>query len=231
MVAGLDGCRGGWYIVQESTDGTITGRVCASFRDALQLIPAPAPIAIDIPIGLKSSGARTCDLAARRALAPTRGSSVFPAPIRPVLHASTHKEASDMRRAVEGKGISIQSFNITGKIREVDAALRASPTDADRVYEVHPELCFASLNNAKPLSHSKKRASGRAERLALLAQHFGDAPERLLAERPRDIVAADDVIDAFVALWTARRIANGTAASLPSVPEQDELGLRMAIFT
>ena len=135
-----------------------------------------------------------------------------------------------MRRTIEGKGISIQSFNITAKIREVDTALRASPADADRVYEVHPELCFASLNNSRPLSHSKKRASGRAERLALLKVHFGDALECLLADRQRDRVAADDVIDAFAALWTSRRIANGTVKSLPAVPERDDLGLRMAIF-
>ena len=200
MIAGLDGCRGGWYVIREDSHGAITGSVCASFVEALSLIPAPSLIAIDIPIGLKASGPRNCDLAARRVLAPTRGSSVFPAPLRPLLLASTHAEASGMRRATEGKGLSIQSYAIMAKIREVDTALRASPQQADRVFEVHPEVCFAILNDSRPLANSKKRSAGRTERLELLAKAFGNEPERLLAERPRKTVAADDVIDAFHAL-------------------------------
>ena len=135
-----------------------------------------------------------------------------------------------MRRAIEGKGLSIQSYAIMAKIREVDTALRASPQQADRVFEVHPEVCFAMLNDSRPLANSKKRSAGRTERLELLAKAFGNEPERLLAERPRKTVAADDVIDAFAALWTARRIANGTAESLPAIPERDNLGIRMAIL-
>jgi predicted RNase H-like nuclease len=231
LIAGIDGCRGGWFLVEGDTENaTVQGSVCGSFADVLTRIPAPTVIAVDIPIGLHSLGARSCDEAARQLLRPRRSSSVFPAPIRPVLDAATHKAASECRRGVEGKGMSIQAFAITGKVKEVDSALRSAPEHASRVFEVHPEVSFAMLNGAQPLTHAKKRAIGRAERLALLSSHFGDTPQRLIDGRSKGLVAADDVLDALVALWTAQRIVRGTAVSLPPVPERDEVGLPMAIF-
>ena len=59
-----------------------------TFRSAGELfaqIPAPAVFSIDIPIGLTDSGPRQCDIQARRLLGARRGTSVFPAPIRPAL--------------------------------------------------------------------------------------------------------------------------------------------------
>jgi predicted RNase H-like nuclease len=135
-----------------------------------------------------------------------------------------------MRRGIEGKGMSIQAFGITAKVREVDTVLRAAPERAQRVFEVHPEVSFTGLNGAKALTHSKKRLLGRGERLELLAKQFGDAPARFIATRPKGIVEADDVLDAFIALWTARRILEGTVQSFPERVVQDGVGLRMAIF-
>jgi predicted RNase H-like nuclease len=126
--------------------------------------------------------------------------------------------------------MSIQAFGITSKVREVDIVLRAAPERAQQVYEVHPEVSFSCLNGARPLTHSKKTALGRAERLELLANQFGDAPARLVATRRKSLVEADDVLDAFIALWTARRIVEGAAQSLPDRAEQDTVGLRMGIF-
>jgi len=39
----------------------------------------------------------------------------------------------------------------------------------------------------------------------------------------------DDLLDAFAVLWTARRIAEGKAVTLPARPPLDSFGLRMAI--
>jgi hypothetical protein len=44
---------------------------------------------------------------------------------------------------------------------------------------------------------------------------------------PRD--AADDVLDAMACLWTARRIVQDAARSIPTPPERDGAGLPMAI--
>jgi predicted RNase H-like nuclease len=231
LFLGIDGCPAGWYVARSSTDGgEVSGTVYERFSDVLAETHNGSIVTVDIPIGLRSVGNRRCDDAARRALGTKRGSSVFPAPLRSVLGAATHAEASAIRRGVEGKGMSIQSFAITRKVHEVDIALEQVPETSDRVYEVHPELCFASMNEGRPMQFGKKKREGRAERLAILTRVFGNAPDRLMSEHTRSRVGVDDVLDALVALWSAMRIGRGAAESLPSSPDRDERGRRMAIF-
>lgn len=226
---GADGCPAGWYAVQLLPGRReIEGGVYARFEDLLQACPIPACVAVDIPIGLGASGERACDQAARQRLG-ARASSVFAAPLRGVQGAASHAEASARRRAIEGKGMSIQAYNILRKVEEVDVALRASAAQAQRVHETHPELSFWQMNAGQPLAHGKKSAAGRALRIALLAPHFPGQAERLLDEHPRRDVQADDVLDALACLWTARRLVQAQAWTLPAVPPLDACGLRMAI--
>ncbi|MCZ8253186.1 MAG: DUF429 domain-containing protein [Hylemonella sp.] len=228
-IVGVDGCPAGWYAVQlRPGHDEIEGAVHAHFEQVLQACPPPACVAVDIPIGLGESGERACDLAARQRLG-LRSSSVFTAPLRGVLGAASHEEASRRRRAIEGKGMSIQAYNILRKVEQVDAVLRAAPAQARRVHETHPEVCFLQMNAGLPLAHSKKTPAGRALRLALLAPHFPGQAERLLDEHPRRDVQADDVLDALACLWTARRLVGGQAFSLPAAAALDACGLRMAI--
>lgn len=229
MVLGIDGCPAGWYVTRAEANGSISSQMYPHFSDILADTPPESIIAVDIPIGLNEAGSRRCDELARKALAPKRSSSVFPAPLRSVLNVATHAEASAIHRNTDGKGMSIQSFNILRKVREVDLAMEALPQHQG-IYEVHPELCFTHLNGGQPMSFSKKKSAGRAERLRLLAGPFGDAPERLVEERVRRDVGADDVLDALVALWSAMRISHAQHASLPAVPDYDAQGRRMAIF-
>lgn len=70
--------------------------------------PAPAVLGVDIPIGLADEGARHCDKEARRVLGQPRASSVFPAPIRPVLAAECWEEACTIRERAAGKRMSKQ---------------------------------------------------------------------------------------------------------------------------
>lgn len=230
VLIGVDGCPGGWYAVHLEKGDEITARVYPHFVDLLACVDDETTMAVDIPIGLLSMGSRACDVAARRALAPKRSSSVFPAPLRPMLGKATHAEASAVRRDIESKGMSIQSFAITKKVHEVDLALASLPDRATGVYEVHPEVSFTYMNGGVPMSFAKKKAAGRAERSELLARTFGTAPARLIAARDRSAVGADDVLDALVGLWTAMRLRQGTAESLPPIPEVDQSGRRMAIF-
>lgn len=230
VVLGVDGCPGGWYAARrDEAGGEITGRVYRHFRELLDDAPVSAIIAVDIPIGLLDAGSRPCDVAARHALAPVRGSSVFPAPLRPMLAVATHAEASAVRRAVEGKGMSIQAFGILRKVAEVDRVLRERPTRAGMVYEVHPELSLATMNGGAPVRAPKKSPDGRLARTALLARTFGNGVERLLADRERVAAGADDVLDAVAALWTAVRIGDGLAQRVPTASLHDAHGLRMAI--
>ena len=228
---GIDGCPAGWYAVRRGTaTGTITGKVYTRFSDVLADATPSAVIAVDIPIGLRSTGNRSCDELARETLAPGRSSSVFPAPLRQVLGAASHPEASAIRRGIDGKGMSIQAFAITRKVEEVDLALEEASDHARRVYEVHPEVCFAKMNRGLPMAFAKKTSAGRTERLQLLSRAFGGAPVRLVEERVRNQVGADDVLDALAALWSAVRIGRDEHESLPTIPEHDSRGRRMAIF-
>lgn len=230
VIAGVDGCPGGWYVVQTAQDGpALQARVCRTFAEVLQWLPAPAVIAVDMPIGLAERSVRACDQAARQLLGPRRAASVFPAPLRGVLGAASHAEATARSRALDGKGMSIQAYNLLRKVEQVDAALRAAPQVAQRTFEVHPEVCFRQMNGGVALQHGKKTAHGRAERLALLEAPFAGQAPRLLGERVKSQVQADDVLDALATLWTARRLARGQAVALPASPGRDACGLTMAI--
>jgi predicted RNase H-like nuclease len=98
------------------------------------------------------------------------------------------------------------------------------------VYEVHPEVSFAALNGGVGLVGRKQSVEGQAMRMTLLARDFGfERIQALVTSCPRRMAATDDVLDALVALWTARRIALGVALTLPSTPQFNSAGLRMAI--
>lgn len=228
IVCGVDGCRAGWFAVfHDLSNSRRWWRVFPSIDAIASCADAPSVIAIDVPIGLSDIGARECDLEARRLIGPRR-SSVFPAPIRPVLAASTYREACEMRRHVEEKSLSMQAWAIVPKIREIDDALRSNPALRQVVHEVHPEACFFEMNKKTHLQYSKKRVAGREERLAILRPEFGAALTTALTPRP-DGCKSDDVLDAFSAVWTAARISSGAAYSLPSSPARDSCDLSMEI--
>lgn len=78
---------------------------------------------------------------------------------------------------------------------------------------------------------SKKSPEGRSERRNLLAREFGArALDETRSRHTRREVADDDLYDAFVALWTARRIHAGIAKCFPESPPRDSAGLPMAIW-
>jgi predicted RNase H-like nuclease len=76
-----------------------------------------------------------------------------------------------------------------------------------RIREGHPEVSFAAMNGGAAIPVGKRTPEGELLRLQLLRNHFGDAPEGRMSKFPKS--AHNDVIDAFVMLWTARRIAKG----------------------
>ena len=228
LICGADGCKGGWVAVEENLDTCeISWRVVPTLRDLVLSKSPPKIIALDVPIGLSDKGSRVCDLEARQLLGPGRASSVFPAPIRPILQSSSHAEASAARVAVEGKGLPIQAWAIIPKIREIDEILRGEAYLRARVREVHPEICFYFMAGRRPMQFAKKKREGRDERRSLLVAEFGTVVDDALGDRRSLGCAADDLLDAFAALWTARRISKGTAITLPAMPTRDRFGLPM----
>lgn len=232
--AGMDGCRGGW-VVAIATDGadgggTLRIDVARDFAEALAFAASASRIAVDMPIGLldvPQPGGRACDRAARAVLG-RQGSSVFSPPARPALDASDHRDAQ--RR--QGAGLSIQTWNIVPRIREVDAAM--TPALQLRVVEAHPELAFRTLAGAGANLDRKATAAGFAQRVGLLTDALGDVMPDLVGERGRlgaAQVALNDLADAVVLAHVAWRIDCGTAWRVPDpAPPRDERGLRMEIW-
>ncbi|MFZ9520713.1 MAG: DUF429 domain-containing protein, partial [Silvanigrellaceae bacterium] len=191
--------------------------------------PVPEIVMIDIPIGLPNLGQRRCDAEARKLLGPRR-SSIFPAPLRPVLSARSWKEACDVRQQIDGQKMSLQAWNITHKVREVDALLQAKLPFQTILHETHPELAFA-VWAGEPLAHSKKSADGRAERAKLVSAYFGEEQFQSVRQKfRRSEVADDDILDAFAALWSAERLAGKKALLLPREVEKDDTGVVMQII-
>jgi predicted RNase H-like nuclease len=223
MLAGIDGYKNGWIAAILHDDGCTEVRTFPTFR-SLQDSDSLTLIVVDIPIGLPDIGARACDQQARKVLGRSRGSSVFPAPIRPMLAARDWEHACRIRWEREGKRCSEQVAAILPKIREVDEAMTGDLQQ--RIREGHPEIAFAMMNGGRPTAFKKKTRSGQSERCDLLVQYFRDI-ENHLQTIPR---AKVDILDAYACLWTARRAATNYSKSFPTYTIQDAMGLKMEII-
>lgn len=225
-VLGVDACKGGWVSVR--LDGNSTSACFAPGIDELVTTAERdgplSVVAIDIPIGLPDRGPRAADLLARAAIGALR-SSVFMTPVREALAAPDHRTASERSRELTGAGISIQSFALKLKLLEVDQWVRNT---RQRVVEVHPEVSFAELAGA-PLAYSKRTWAGAERRRRLLAD-AGIALSGELGEAGRR-AGVDDMLDAAVAAWTARRVATDAAVSRPDPPEVFSDGWPCAIWS
>ena len=226
-VAGVDGCRGGWVCVDER-DGELTGRIFSTFKELLDTLRTASIVAVDIPIGLPEQGKRDCDMAVRFHLGRPRASSVFPTPVLGILHEEKYSVANLKHRDIDGRGLSRQAFAILPKIRDVNLLLQPNPSLQTRVREIHPEVCFAVWNWGVSMRHRKASPEGRAERERLIDAEWSGQRAAIL-DRLQGAYEYDDLNDAFAALWTARRIAAGTARVLGSRPI-DKYGLRMEMW-
>jgi predicted RNase H-like nuclease len=215
-ILGVDGAPGGWMGALTRIDDVIGVDVVwvtfATIAEALLL--DVAVVAIDMPIGLPRTGRRACDVLAKRALGKAHP-RVFFAPPRDVLAATTYDDAAARHRAhADGHGLSVQTWNIVAKIREVDAV-----ADDPRLVEVHPELSFARLAGA--VLTSKHGPGSRTVRLHALARRWPGL---------RDVPAGHDGLDALAAAWSGERWLRGGAESLPEDPPRDDLGRPMRIL-
>lgn len=232
-VAGIDGCRSGWFVmVRELETGRLFHCTVSRLAELFELPQRPEVLGIDMPIGLldcAEEGGRECDIAARQLLGWPRRNSVFSPPVRSTLHCASYTEACAANAASSPRGIRIsqQCFALFQKLLEVDQFMNAERQKFVR--EVHPELSFYEMNCARPMLFPKKASRGAKDRMELLERLgflLSDAIRAARAGR----VALDDILDACAACWTAERIARGMAVRVPAEPKCDSTGLRMEIW-
>jgi predicted RNase H-like nuclease len=225
-VIGVDGAPGGWLAVVWGE--SVTHQLFQNLHDLVQL--DAEIIAIDMPIGFPVLSGRKVEKIARQIL-KGKASSLFSVPARAAIEnekASYHEACQiNLQHSEPPKKFSKQSFNIFPKMRELDRLM--TPALQARVHEVHPELSFAEMNNRKAALTKKSTAEGRQERTKLLQasgfpwQHL-KGPDYL-----KKHVAENDIVDACACAWTARRILDGRAFSIPDTPDRDARGLVMSI--
>jgi predicted RNase H-like nuclease len=196
-----------------------------------ELVTAADSVLIDIPIGLPDAGpdGRLCDREARQLLGRGRAASVFSAPARRTLAATSYPQALELNRQAIGRGLSKQAWNIVPKIREIDTLLRDNRALRGIVRESHPEVCFLALNNNRAMRENKKKREGQQERLRVLQGCFPDCRAFFEQARdgfPRREVASDDIIDAMVCAVTAK-FGYGQYRTVPDRPVRDGQGLPM----
>lgn len=239
QVAGVDGCKGGWVVANVVVTPDCTGQhhdyiyvlnnfwVISDFAEVLHRMEHCRMVCVDIPIGLTDGPARDCDLRARKLLGQPRGTSVFPAPVRPCLRARTYEEAKEISRKYSGKGLSKQSFELIDKIRQVDDVM--TPELQQRVRELHPEISFWALNGQEAVVDSKAGPAGQMRRIELLLTVFSEIAD-VLAKSDLSGAKLDDLLDALVAAWTAGQAIATKIETLPEGPELDSKGLKMEIL-
>ncbi len=234
LLAGVDGCHGGWFVVLcDEGSGDTSHRVVQDFAAVLDHVRYAAMTVVDMPIGLldhAQHGGRECDREARKMLGK-RGCTVFSPPVRAALREKSYHDALAVNRASSRHNIAIsrQCFGLFPKLRQVDDEM--TPDQQRQVKESHPEVAFALLNCRRPLPSNKHTDDGRKRRRAILAKAGLPEVERILREYQGDKrVAEDDILDACALVHVARRILGREAVCLPENPPTDKRRLRMEIW-
>jgi predicted RNase H-like nuclease len=214
---GLDGFRFGWVSAWIDDRGDHGFDYSPGLTRLLAMPHTRAMI--DMPIGLKSSGYRACDLRARELVGPAvflgarRDLWTFPDMATANRHYWAHEG--------EGRGISVQLWNIRDKLREVDDAM--TPTRQATIGEAHPELIFWNLAGQVRLA-KKTSAQGLEQRISLLEQRGFTRLPKWLKLRHGTGIARDDLIDACACAVAARDSRQRVGGK-----EFDPRGLRMEI--
>ena len=211
-VAGVDVWKGRWVAVVLRDRVYERAHVAKQITHLLDEIGYVAAIAIDMPIGLASGKERREADAAARAFVGPRGSSVFPTYPREVYAAATVAAARKVSLRLLGVSISHQAYALGERLLELERAV----VGRAHIWEVHPEVSFRAIAS-RHLAWPKTSWNGFHERVSLLREAGIEIPASI-----GDIGGAgtEDVLDATAAAWSASRIAEGTARSLPSEPTQ-----------
>ena len=227
---GIDACRKGWFAVFIDCQDDWKIDIYKTISDFGKAFQKAAVIFVDIPIGLPDTGPRCCDRQTRQLLRQRR-SSVFAVPCREALAAKAYRSAVRINQQVLGVGISIQTWNISLKINEVDRWLRHKKPARQQMRESHPELCFWAMAGGRPMVYAKKKPQGSVERWVILNRIYPQTEavvELALSSFRRKDLARDDILDA-IALAVSARCPAESIKTIPADPPRDKKGLPMEI--
>lgn len=231
---GIDGAREGWVAVALSKEGfevelfETMDMLCERYADTRSLL-------VDMPIGLpESQQDLRPDEEARRWLSG-RGSCIFNTPCRQAVYTEEYRDASDVNRMILGKGLSKQSFSISGRIREVDQLLARQPKLRGTLRESHPEIGFAVLASEErfvmPLYHGKQTDEGFWDRVEVLREYYDRTDEfvAFILSNEKWWRLRVDCMDALC-LAVSGLLGNAHGfATIPAKPSRDARGLAMEI--
>ncbi len=231
-IIGIDACKLGWVAVciDQSQEFSISKH--QTFSSIIYTYPNAEKYLVDMVIGLADKNhLREIEKLAREKLKPNRTSTVFTPPCREAVYEKNYDAAKKKNIAITGKSISIQAWNIVPKIREVDKFILKNKNLRSKINEAHPELCFASLNNGKPMQFKKSTKEGEDERLTLLS-HFYPKSKSVFEEGSKSFlkkeVKNDDIIDALgLAVTGLLGMQNGFDFLISKNKKQDIHGLEM----
>ena len=229
---GIDGCKAGWVSISKPNSLKWEIEIFTTIEKFWHTHSDAELVFIDIPIGLIDDGPspRSADVAARKYLKGKHSSSIFPTPCRAALLESTYEKANRINREKTGKGLSKQTWNIMGKIRELDILLQENKNARNVFYEAGPELCFMTLAD-KPFNHYKKTEEGLKNRLNLIMDYCNCDNffyESALKRFTRKTVAKDDILDAWV-LAISASFGKKNLRFIPENYKYDSTGLPMRI--
>tara|TARA_B100000900_G_scaffold408126_1_gene421908 strand:- start:1723 stop:2472 length:750 start_codon:yes stop_codon:yes gene_type:complete len=232
MNLGVDGYKNGWCCC--SIENNISFSTHQNIQSIIELYPNFDKIFIDIPIGLSSTNnKRLIDEKLRKHLPKGKKSSVFNAPSRTAVNCKDYNEAKTKEIKISGKSISIQSWNISNKINEIDKFLKCNPKQVEKIHESHPELCFYDLNNKKALEFNKKNINGFKERIDILKNYIEDVYE--LSEKfyflsKKKGIKKDDILDATSLALSAKLWKKNGKRIITQTISKDEHNIPFGIY-
>lgn len=227
-IAGIDGCKKGWLLVKYSNNYSfgVYQNISELIKDNEDL----KRILIDIPIGLSSKKLeRTIEKKLRSEL-KNKHSSVFNPPCREALYEKDYITAKQKNIEIEGKSLSIQSYNISKKIKEIDEYLSLNPQI--EIIESHPELCFKYLNNGNILLSKKSKYNGLQERKNILFgydEKLKDLFELIENNTLRKDVARDDISDAICLCLVNKLGSKENLSFIKDIIASDEKGIKIKL--
>ncbi|QSS97016.1 DUF429 domain-containing protein [Psychroflexus sp. ALD_RP9] len=225
----VDGCKGGWCIIGK-INAKFIYEVSEKLEDFLKNHPEIEFVFIDIPIGLSSANFnRTIDQNLRRKL-KGKTSSVFSPPCREALNKSAYREANQTNKEITGKGLSIQAYNISSKIKEVDQLILSKKFNCE-YFEVHPELCFKYLNSGNVVLSKKSTIEGVEERLNLISKinlQYVEIFQSLKSNYPRKVLKQDDILDSLAIICCLHK--TDRIRFIPTDQKFDSQKLRLSII-